>query len=761
MPPASTCVALHAALLRRAGYMRARTASRAHAAYRALVLALTATYLLQECAHAARALRDMRALARVMFLLLCHVTAIAKQLVFLADADRIDAMVHSFDGAARAGRAAALERGVARGARRLLVVYAGTAVLTCTLWLLFPVLRRARGLPDDFPFWTGVGTEPLPAFAAVLLYSFGATTLVAIANTTMDAFLATVLAQCKAQLTILRMDLQSLPERAASLRAASLRAAPGASTEAVLMRLFVECYHQYRKVTETVALLQDVFGTALLMQFGIGGWILCMAAYQLVSLAVLSIEFASMLLFIVCILTELFLYCYYGNDLTAESDRIVFAVYAMSWERTPLRFRRCLLLLMERARRPLRPVAGRVVPLSLDTFVKVRRAAPRRTAQSDRIVFAVYAMSWERTPLRFRRCLAAADGTRAPPLRPVAGRVVPLSLDTFVKVRRAAPRRTAQSDRIVFAVYAMSWERTPLRFRRCLLLLMERGAPPAAPRRRVRRAAPRRTAQSDRIVFAVYAMSWERTPLRFRRCLLLLMERARRPLRPVAGRVVPLSLDTFVKVRRAAPRRTAQSDRIVFAVYAMSWERTPLRFRRCLLLLMERARRPLRPVAGRVVPLSLDTFVKVRRAAPRRTAQSDRIVFAVYAMSWERTPLRFRRCLLLLMECARRPLRPVAGRVVPLSLDTFVKVRRATPCCAAPRRAERPHRVRGVRHVVGAHSAALPPLPAAADGMRAPPAAPRRRPRRAALSRHLRKGTPRHALLRRAAPRRATASCSR
>lgn len=35
-------------------------------------------------------------------------------------------------------------------------------------------------------------------------------------------------------------------------------------------------------------------------------------------LNVLSIEFASMTLFILCILTELFLYCYYGNELTVE-----------------------------------------------------------------------------------------------------------------------------------------------------------------------------------------------------------------------------------------------------------------------------------------------------------------------------------------------------------------------------------------------------------------------------------------------------------
>lgn len=39
---------------------------------------------------------------------------------------------------------------------------------------------------------------------------------------------------------------------------------------------------------------------------------------RVLQLDALSVEFASMLLFIACILTELFLYCYSGNELTVE-----------------------------------------------------------------------------------------------------------------------------------------------------------------------------------------------------------------------------------------------------------------------------------------------------------------------------------------------------------------------------------------------------------------------------------------------------------
>nr|ALM26215.1 odorant receptor 26 [Athetis dissimilis] len=315
----------------------------------------------------------MDKLARVMFLLLCHVTSIAKQLVFHVKAERIDAMLSGLDDPLYNQGLEAHEqllRVTAEGAARFVRAYAGCAVVTCTLWITFPVMYRLRGQPVEFPFWINVDYNRQSMFILVLAYSYYVTTLVGIANTTMDAFMATVLNQCKAQLRILRMEFESLPARAAALSQA--RAAP---YEAVLLALFKERLMHYEKITETAKMLQDIFGTAILVQFGIGGWILCMAAYKIISLNVLSVEFASMTLFICCILTELFLYCYYGNEVTYESERVSQSIYSMEWRRERPAFRRSLVLVMERAKRPLRPAAGLVIPLSLDTFVKIIKSS--------------------------------------------------------------------------------------------------------------------------------------------------------------------------------------------------------------------------------------------------------------------------------------------------------------------------------------------------------------------------------------------------
>ncbi|KOB69556.1 Odorant receptor, partial [Operophtera brumata] len=160
----------------------------------------------------------------------------------------------------------------------------------------------------------------------------------------MDVFIVTILYQCKTQLTIVRNNFESLPERARSSLERS-----GLNFDAVLHESFVDCLVHYKKITDRnqvtlfhigpcwvtashfsgsanygdnvaaivarcCSLLETIFGSALLVQFGLGSWTLCMATYKIVSLNLLSIEFTSTMLFIICIGLELLLYCHFGNE---------------------------------------------------------------------------------------------------------------------------------------------------------------------------------------------------------------------------------------------------------------------------------------------------------------------------------------------------------------------------------------------------------------------------------------------------------------
>nr|WEG72111.1 odorant-receptor-15 [Grapholita molesta] len=357
----------------------ARVARAAHDAYCGFALAVTTTYLAQELIYAYLERGDMDTLARVMFLLLCHVTSIAKQVVFMARASRIAKLVQDLDDAAynpdeTSRKNLLLER--AQGASRLGTAYAGTAALTCFLWTIFPFLLRLRGVRVVFALWVPFAYNSWPEFLVVLMYTYYGTSLVGIANTTMDAFIAIILGQCKTQLTILRMDFETLAERA-NERARKTGEQVGAAAASLLVR----CIVHHHKICDTSQELQAIFGSAVLLQFGIGGWILCMAAYKIVGLSIASLEFVSMLMFLSCILTELFLYCYYGNEVAVESAQVSDAVYSMQWvgpDGVGRDVKRALPFVIccsaGAARRPLRP-AALFIPLSLETFVTIIKSS--------------------------------------------------------------------------------------------------------------------------------------------------------------------------------------------------------------------------------------------------------------------------------------------------------------------------------------------------------------------------------------------------
>nr|QNS36212.1 olfactory receptor 17 [Mythimna separata] len=237
-------VAPHLRVLRLVGFCRAlppapgRALAAAQRAYHVFALFATSTYVLLQLIYAYQERSNMDKLSQVMFVMLCHVTCVAKQVAFHVDAARIDRLILGLEEPLlnqTAGARGALLAGCARGAARLLRTYSGCAVATCVLWIVFPILYKVQGIPFEFPFWTGFNYNHNLVFGVVLLYSFYTTNLVAIGNTTMDAFMATILDQCKTQLRIMRMNFETLPERAVAACAAS-----GRDYDAALHALFVD-----------------------------------------------------------------------------------------------------------------------------------------------------------------------------------------------------------------------------------------------------------------------------------------------------------------------------------------------------------------------------------------------------------------------------------------------------------------------------------------------------------------------------------------
>ncbi|XP_044258924.1 odorant receptor 94b-like [Tribolium madens] len=92
---------------------------------------------------------------------------------------------------------------------------------------------------------------------------------------------------------------------------------------------------------------------------------------SLLDLEPLSYEFLQAIIYMVCVVVQIYFYCYYGTILYEESNSLNDAVYMGNWYKYDVKSRKSLIILMERTKKPSIVSAGKVLHLSLVTFTTI------------------------------------------------------------------------------------------------------------------------------------------------------------------------------------------------------------------------------------------------------------------------------------------------------------------------------------------------------------------------------------------------------
>jgi hypothetical protein len=132
-----------------------------------------------------------------------------------------------------------------------------------------------------------------------------------------------------------------------------------------------------------------LFTASITGQFVVGVIIVCMSMFQMSLVSVLSFRFFAMMLYQICVLMEIYLWCYYGNEvilkvnntcallfkylnlLLFQSDKLTESAYICEWIDGPKEFKQDLLFFMTRTQFPLQLYASGYFTLSLETFKAV------------------------------------------------------------------------------------------------------------------------------------------------------------------------------------------------------------------------------------------------------------------------------------------------------------------------------------------------------------------------------------------------------
>lgn len=82
-------------------------------------------------------------------------------------------------------------------------------------------------------------------------------------------------------------------------------------------------------------------------------------------------EFVFYVGFVMTMLTQIFLPCYFGNEMTLKSAALTRAVYNSNWPAGSDAYRRMVLVYLEVLKKPRRLVVGNLFGLTLDSFLSV------------------------------------------------------------------------------------------------------------------------------------------------------------------------------------------------------------------------------------------------------------------------------------------------------------------------------------------------------------------------------------------------------
>ncbi|GLV43402.1 Odorant receptor 2a [Carabus blaptoides fortunei] len=139
---------------------------------------------------------------------------------------------------------------------------------------------------------------------------------------------------------------------------------------------------QLRKATkylQTVYSLCDaveqIYSIQTLVQVMITLVVMCTCMYLLSTEEVGSKLFVVQVFYIVAIQYQLFLYCWFGNELTLAHSRIPYAVYECDWFSTSRSFKKSMLITIIRTQRILVLTVGNFTPLTLNTLVTIIRGS--------------------------------------------------------------------------------------------------------------------------------------------------------------------------------------------------------------------------------------------------------------------------------------------------------------------------------------------------------------------------------------------------
>ncbi|CAK9812613.1 Odorant receptor 94b [Anthophora plagiata] len=120
-----------------------------------------------------------------------------------------------------------------------------------------------------------------------------------------------------------------------------------------------------------VFMMQKKFKWIIGVQLVSSTFVVCFILYELANTSPMSSKYLQFVLYLACMMTQIFFYCWYGNQLKLKSIEIVNAIFEMNWISLNNSIKKDLIIIMKRAMMPIELTCAYVFTIDLNTFVNL------------------------------------------------------------------------------------------------------------------------------------------------------------------------------------------------------------------------------------------------------------------------------------------------------------------------------------------------------------------------------------------------------
>ncbi|XP_063993558.1 odorant receptor 46a-like isoform X2 [Diachasmimorpha longicaudata] len=111
-----------------------------------------------------------------------------------------------------------------------------------------------------------------------------------------------------------------------------------------------------------------IFDSLICLQFLISSTVLCVSVYRLVQIDLISPDFPIVVMYLLCMLSQIFILCVSGSHVMVESHKMVHQIYCMEWTSLTLTSKKSLIFIIGNCLRPVSITCGTILPLSINSF---------------------------------------------------------------------------------------------------------------------------------------------------------------------------------------------------------------------------------------------------------------------------------------------------------------------------------------------------------------------------------------------------------